>query len=315
MKISKILERAPWVEVVLRNIYWRTSFLHKFTSRQKANLEAYQARSDFDLDDLVSKLKGIGIKRDDVIIIHSSMHQFKRMGISAIDIINKLRNELCPEGTLVCPAFPLYPKEPKGVERITANISGETFLYDVQKSRPWTGELGSALMRIDGSRRSMHPLNSIIALGVHRDRIFSKEGPDRLDLPCGVNSSWKVLADMNAKILALGVDLAHSLTMIHVAEDCYENEWPIKNWYRSRVFQIKNGGNEWISKVRERQPRWSMSFAERKLSRDLFREKVAMKTYVGSLSISYTESATLLNFLNSKKTKGYPYYFTWLSRL
>ena len=57
------------------------------------------------------------------------------------------------------------------------------------------------------------------ALGPLAEQIIKNNLDGYEPLPCGVNSSWKFCADNNAKILALGVDMAHSLTMIHVAEE------------------------------------------------------------------------------------------------
>ena len=37
----------------------------------------------------------------------------------------------------------------------------------------------------------------------------------------------KQLAKHGAKIVAMGADLAHSLTMIHLAEDLKGNDWPV----------------------------------------------------------------------------------------
>jgi aminoglycoside 3-N-acetyltransferase len=170
-------------------------------------------------------------------------------------------------------------------------------------------------MKMPGARRSIHPLNSITACGAMVDRIFAKEKIDTLDLPCGPNSTWASLFHMNAKIIMLGVDLTHSLTMIHVAEDCYEAEWPVKGWYRERLFKIKNQGCEKLVTVRERHPKWAMSYAERKLSRDLYASGVANRCSVGSLEITVVESEKLIEFLNNRKKRAYPYHLTWLSNL
>lgn len=314
MSILKLLENLPRIEVLIRNLYWRFEFFQKLFLRPRGKIHC-QSSVRIDLNELIHKLILFGIEKDDIVIVHSSMQSFKRSGISANELIDKLLNDLCPDGTLVLPAFPLYAEEPKGINRINENISNKIFKYDVQKTRTWTGELGSAMMRMPGARRSIHPLNSIVAIGKNSDEIFANEDFESLDLPCGLNSTWRVLAEKNAKILALGVDLAHSLTMIHVAEDCYEKEWPIKDWYRDRLFQINNNNEQRIVKIRERHPRWSLSFAERKLSKDIFDNKIAEKIYLGDLEISYSESKELLNFLNDRKLLGYPYYLPWVSKI
>lgn len=169
-------------------------------------------------------------------------------------------------------------------------------------------------MKLPESRRSLHPLNTITAYGSAVKEIFANESIHNLDLPCGLNSTWAALAKLNSKIIMLGDDMAHSLTMIHVAEDCFEDSWPISDWYRYRNFTIVDQGIEYYVKVRERQPRWGMLYAERKLSFDLCSNGIAKSLRVGTLEVTVLESEALLDFLNSKKASGYPYYLVPLSR-
>ncbi len=315
MSINKILEYLPFAEAIARNLYWRIPIMQKIASRISKTQHATTMKNGFSIDGLIAELKRKGVLDNDVIIVHSNMKALAKSCLGPSEIIESFMQQLCPEGTLVCPTFPLYVKEPRGTERLTRDMSEVELVYNVQKSRPWTGALGQALMKTAGSRRSLHPLNTITAHGKAVNQIFANETIDSLDLPCGPNSTWAALAALNAKIVMLGVDMTHSLTMIHVAEDCYENDWPIKGWYRKRCFRVVDHGNEHRVEVRERHPRWALSYAERKLSRDLYSEGVASRTRVGSLDITILESKSLLDFLNNRKKSGYPYYLTWLSRL
>jgi aminoglycoside 3-N-acetyltransferase len=313
--MKKILAHFPQIEAILRNVYWRSAFiiniLEKFSSLQPRNLEF----SKFSIDDLIILLKNKGVNPNDIVVIHSSMKSISACGLGPKEVINKLMHDLIPYGTLVCPTFPIYPFEPKGKDRFTKDVSDIEFIYNVQKSRPWTGDLGRALMKMPGARRSIHPLNTITAYGASVDQIFEKESIETLDLPCGLNSTWAALSKLNAKIVMLGVDMTHSLTMIHVAEDCSEKQWPVKGWYRQRHFRIIDGGQENSVQVRERHPRWALSYAERKLSRDLYDSGIATLEQIGSMEVTVLESKPLLDFLDNRKQSAYPYYLTWLSSL
>lgn len=315
MDINKLFEKFPRAEALVRNLYWRIAFLQKAASGVKKGPAAPHAEGSFSDDELVAALRGLGVTEDDVVVVHSSMKQLAKSGLGPSGVIESLTRKLCPKGTLVCPTFPLYVDEPRGTERLTKDMSNVEFVYDVQKTRPWTGELGRALMKTPGARRSLHPLNTIAAYGAAVDRIFAKETIDSLDLPCGPDSTWAALADLNAKIIMLGVDMTHSLTMIHVAEDCHEAAWPVRGWYRNRIFRVIDNDKEYSVRVRERHPRWALSYAERKLSRDLYDSGIAKRVRVGSLEVTMLESKALLDFLDARKKSGYPYYFTWLSRL
>ena len=57
--------------------------------------------------------------------------------------------------------------------------------------------------------------------------------------------------------------------MIHVAEDLYENEWPVKDWYRNRQFRVIDNEFDKEVTIRERHPKWALFYAEREFSKDL----------------------------------------------
>lgn len=313
--MRKILEKFPWLEAIGRNVYWRSQTIQHLVSLTRKSQATDASVGGFSIEELMVTLKTMGITESDLIVVHSSMKNLAVCGLDANGIIECFMRHLCPKGTLVCPTFPLYAAEPKGKERLAKDMSNVELVYNVQKSRPWTGELGRALMKTPGARRSLHPLNTIAAYGAAVDKIFEKETIDSLDLPCGPESTWAALAGLNAKIVMLGVDMTHSLTMIHVAEDCHEAQWPVKDWYRDRTFRVIDGSKENRVKVRERHPRWALSYAERKLSRDLYANGIARRVQVASMDVTVLESKLLLDFLNRRKPFGYPYYLTWLSRL
>jgi aminoglycoside N3'-acetyltransferase len=313
--MKNFIELFPTIEAILRNIYWRSSFIINIVSKIHVFFPSKSISCDFFIKDLIVCLRDKGINPNDTVIVHSSMRSLAGCGLSPREVIEQLIQNLIPDGTLVCPTFPIYPGEPKGKDRFNKDMSDIELVYNVQKSRTWTGDLGRALMKMPGARRSIHPLNTITAYGASVAQIFQKESIETLDLPCGPNSTWASLANLNAKIVMIGVDMAHSLTMIHVAEDCFEEQWPVKGWYRKRVFRVVDGDKEDRVEVRERYPRWAFSYAERKLSRDLYISGTARRAKIGNLEVTVLESKCLLDFLNQRKQSGYPYFLTWLARL
>ena len=60
-------------------------------------------------------------------------------------------------------------------------------------------------MRHDGSIRSRHPLNTIVALGPHAKEMTQNNLTYDGQTACGDGSSWAYCFRKNAKILALGV--------------------------------------------------------------------------------------------------------------
>jgi aminoglycoside 3-N-acetyltransferase len=241
-------------------------------------------------------------------IVHASGLALRPTGLSPLEICAQLLDLLGPEGTLAMPAIPLYREEPTGPERLTDAICAKRLTYDVRKTPPWTGALPKALMSVVGAVRSRHPLNSMVAVGRHAVSMMQSNIAGGCPMACGPGSSWKFCADQNAIIVCLGVDTAHNLTMIHVAEDSWADQWPIPNWYRERMFHVKDGEFETDLTVLERRPHWAICYGERTLQKDLTAHGIIKVAFVGELRIEVCESAALIEFLNSRKFRGYPYW-------
>jgi aminoglycoside N3'-acetyltransferase len=308
------LASFPQLEAVARNIYWRSSILRNIYQECKYK-KLNHASPSVCPKTLIAEFRRMGIQPNDTLIIHSDSGKMKATGLGVVGVLDMFLTDVCPLGTIVCPTFPYYSTAPKGVDRLKDSYQDIELTYDVQRTLPWTGFLGLALMGLSGAKRSIHPLNTITAYGAEVSRIFAKEKITNLDLPCGPNSSWASLYEMGAKIITLGVDMVHSLTMIHVAEDCFESDWPIKDWYIRKKFKIINKSQVHLVTVRERHPRWALSLAERKLTSDLYGLGIANRSRIGDIDISVLDSRSLIKFLNTRKGAGYPYYLPWLSRV
>jgi len=269
-----------------------------------------EGERSFSLQALSDAIREHGIAPGDILIVHSSMQGLAPTGAAPDEIIDMLLDLVGTDGTLVMPAIPKYREASTGVERISQDLSQTVWTYDVQRTPPWTGLLPHKLMKRPGAIRSRFPLNTVVALGKHARAMMVHELDTPGATPCGPSSAWAYCANRNAKILMLGVDLAHSLTMIHVAEDCNEDRWPVAGWYRPRQFLVKDQGRETLVNVRERHPKWAMHYGERKLNADLLRGGVARQTRLESLPIISLESQALLRFLGARISSGYP-YFLW----
>lgn len=310
-KLLSIIGPFPRLEVLLRNIYWNYPAVHGALIKLKKGLFNTRITPDdakFTLLDLKAEIEKHGIVPGSILIVHSAMTTFRHNGITEKMLIDMFLEILGPKGTLVLPAIPRYREAPEGIDRITKDISGEVWTYDVQKTLPWTGTLPFVLMRTQGAKRGRHPLNTVVAKGAEVDKLFERELSVEGALPCGPESPWAYCWNKNAKILALDVDLAHSLTMIHVAEDCFEDTWPIPNWYRNRTFNVVDEGNATFVTVRERCPKWAKHIAERKLARDMRTLGLSHTSELGGASITSIESSELIEFLSSKRAQGFPYY-------
>lgn len=314
--LTKLFERSPLLEVVVKNLYWR--LLVPAFSRQIEKIMAGRRRAsalaakgqestEFDFGEVLGTLRSAGIVPGDILIVHSSMNELRGCGLDPKSIVRSLKDLVGDTGTLAMPAFPIIKGQPAGAALFDDKAFEPVLTYDVKRSPPWTGALPKALLAIDGAIRSLHPANSMVAWGPHAMAMMKENIAKPDATPCGQGSSWEYCWRNNAKIVALGVDLAHSLTMIHVAEDAFEAQWPVRNWYRRCTFKIINRGNSEVVNVRVRRHGWSIFYAERSFAADMMRFGVAQNYKVGPLRISVCSSTTLIDYLRTHPRSEYPY--------
>lgn len=305
--IDKVLSVSPHLEVIIRNVYWHLSPLVKWFNRQKAVKKTQPPR--ISSRELITHLQSLGVKAGDLLIMHSAFSTLKGANETPEEIIHQLMLFLGPEGTLALPSIPYYKDAPDITQIMTADVSDLVLDYDPLTTPAWTGALPNALCRLPGAVRSLFPLNSMVALGPLARPMMENNLAGDLPLPCGMQSSWYFCYRHHAKIVAVGADLARSLTMIHVAEDMWDENWPVPGWYRIRKFRVKIDGTFRNVSVRERHPKWSMHYAERTLSKDLIKKGITLKKPLNGVNIELLTSRELVDYLNSRNHNAYPYYF------
>jgi aminoglycoside 3-N-acetyltransferase len=314
----KVLSLSPWLEVGIKSLYWRSSFFNQLLhrkARQRKTGRSQNIASPVEFAHVLEALDTLGAGRTGLMIVHSSAAALAPTRLTPKELCNGLLTYLGPQGTLAMPAIPLFREEPSGVARLGNAICNQRLNFDVRRTPPWTGALPKALMGLPGAVRSRHPLNTMVALGPHAEEMMARNIDGPRPMPCGPQSSWKYCADHDAMIVCLGVDSAHSLTMIHVAEDCWSEQWPVPKWYRERLFHVKDGDFEVDLTVVERHPRWAINYAERTLQKDLLKLGIIKVQVVGGIRIEVCSSARLIEYLCSKRRSGYPYWVPFWDRL
>ncbi len=312
--VSKLLARFPAVEVGARLLYWRVAPLRRLGDALRKQVRARRKAAappgpqPIAMDAVLAALRDLGVGAGDILIVHSSYSALKPTGLSPDAINAALAELLGPTGTLAMPAIATIAHEPQGDAKFDDAAYDRLFTYDPKSRRIQTGALPSALMATPDAHRSLFPGNSMVALGPDAEAMMAGNIAGDLPTPCGPTSSWAYCYRKNAKIAAIGVDLVHSLTMIHVAEDAFEEEWPVPGWYRRRRFLIKDPAAPREVEIRERKHGWSQYYAERRFSRDLHHAGIARTALVGDLPIHVCDSARLVAFLRSHRPGPYPYF-------
>lgn len=308
--ITKVFAVSPYIEIFGRYIYWKNiSWFRKYgkKSRKRAALSSNRTT---DFSKILDWLKQQGVRKSNTLLIHSAYEPLKSTGLTPEAIVQELIATVGENGTVCMPAIPILPKPKQSSKGTTGrDDTGKVLKYNVQSKRIKTGALPQYLLTHPHAHRSRHPINTMAAVG-HRAHHYMENNLDgQSPLPCGTSSSWAKVAQDNAWVIGLGTDLTHSLTMIHVAEDLLDQNWPIPNWYEEKKFEIKDENFKEICVLRERLQKWgAFHFAERTLCKDLINNRILKTTVIDGIVVEILSSNELLAYLQQKNKSGYPYY-------
>lgn len=314
------MAHSATLEVGIRYAYWHVSPLHQAlagsTQPPGDYSEPAQGLRDHPAD-LLNRLQENGISRGSLLLMHSSDDAVAHLGFTPTQFNDLILQHLGPSGSLVVPTFPIYKDEPSGLEWMRGRVAEKPLVFDARRTVPWTGLQGFDLMRRKESRRSLFPINTLTAIGPAANMMFARELEPSLPTACGPGSAWFYCVEHGAKVLMIGLDVAHSMTLNHVAEDAFEEQWPVSDWYRRRRFRLLASGMEIDLVARERRPRWAVHYAEGRLNADMQKAGVVTHLRVGGVECAVLDARQYLHFLFSKRQVNptYPYFLIPTRRL
>ncbi len=296
-----ILERWPWLEVQVRKCSAKLSFLKSiYKALRKKKKQDTGKQEQVAGKELVDYLKSLGIKKGDILIVHSSYRPLKCFGMKPNEIIEMLKEIIGSEGTLVMPSFALFPEEISGTFDETSH---KQFIYDVNSSEAWTGIITDLFWREEDVVRSHYPDNPLAAWGKYSTEMFAEE--EEGDLALGPNSAWKFCAEHNAKVLFLGVPALDSITEIHLPEDNLDKDWPVKGWFKERHYKIVDGEKETERNTRIRKQFWSKYATEFRCSYVLRKQGVLKEELFHNVAISYIPDLKVFEeFITQRALQG-----------
>lgn len=307
--LRSIVGISPHVEVLFRKLYWNNvKILRRF--KPKASISS-KKKVSISFDKILDILKFNGIGTGDLLILHSSFGALKPSGKSPDQIIDALIKLLGDDGTLAMPVIRVFDNEPNVYEILKVNLQKIKCTYDVAFSPIWTGVLPITLSKRKNVVISRFPLNPMAAIGKLAKPMMENNLTGDILLPHGENSSWKFCLDHQAFIVGIGVDLAHSLTMLRTYEECNFSSWPVKNWYNERQYNIVD--NEFVTsvKVLERKPHWGMLYLlQINMRKDLIKNKILNTFVVDGVPVEIINSQKLYAYFKERNLsqKGYPYF-------
>ncbi len=158
----------------------------------------------------------IGLKKGDVVFIHSSLENLNP-GFSEFSLIDILLEIVGDQGTLV---FPCWHFDYRAEDYLKKDE-----LFDVKKSPTVMGFLPGLACRYEKSFRSLHPTSSCVAIGKYAEEITRDH--HKTIYPCDENSPFCKIVNYFGKIIGLGVS-TYNLSFVHSAEDIMKSEFPVK---------------------------------------------------------------------------------------
>lgn len=157
----------------------------------------------FTREDLQRDMQKMGLKKDDTVLIHTSLRAVGEIENGADGLIDAFCDYLC-DGLFLVPTH------------TWDSVTAKNPVYDVRKSVPCIGTLPRiAAFRPDGVR-SLHPTHSIWAHGRRAKEFIA--GEENASSPAPVGFAWDRLADEGAKILLIGVTHNRN-TFIHSVDE------------------------------------------------------------------------------------------------
>ena len=155
---------------------------------------------------LTKDLQQSGLVPEQTVLVHSSMKSIGEVENRANTVLDVLMDYFGQAGLLVFPTL------------TWSNVNAAQPLFSVLDTPSVVGILPQLFRQRPGVIRSLHPSHSLAAFG--QDAGVFCAGHERFQSPCARQSPWGRLYDRNAKILFLGVSIAHN-TFLHAVEEWF----------------------------------------------------------------------------------------------
>jgi len=171
-------------------------------------------------------LTKLEIKNGSTVFIHSSTDNLN-ISFNPVRLLEILLETVGGSGTLV---FPCWQFSYRAEDYLK---SGKVF--DVRRSPSALGMLTEIARRYPGAQRSIHPTNSIVAIGKNAAEITGSHHEDIY--PCGEKSPYYRVMQSGGVIAGIGVN-ANFMSFVHCPEDVLKDKFPVKTRL-DQVFEAK----------------------------------------------------------------------------
>lgn len=158
----------------------------------------------------------LGVGQGAVVFAHISLNGMN-LAFPFSEVLPLLREMVGPQGTLLFPSTHLRGRaEPLLRQGLT---------FDARRSITTMGVIAELARRLPGAVRSLHPTNSVAALGPLAQALTATHSHSIY--PCGAESPYYKITAHAGRIVGLGVSTS-SLTFVHCVEDILQAAFPVE---------------------------------------------------------------------------------------
>ncbi|PCJ52415.1 MAG: hypothetical protein COA79_23995 [Planctomycetota bacterium] len=158
-------------------------------------------------DKIKEDIISLGIKRGDLLLVHSSLSSIGFVDGGADTVITCLLEVIGEKGTLLMPAFQ------GGSEFVILSemVSGKRDPFDLRTDSSELGKITEVFRQKKGVVRSISPTHSTCGIGPLATEIF--EGHSQCKITTGLGSPYEKICLLHGKILLLGVGHGANTTL------------------------------------------------------------------------------------------------------
>ena len=130
-------------------------------------------------EDIKRGLKKLGLKKGDLVLVHSSLSSFGYVVGGANTMIDALLETVGHKGTVVVPTL-------TGSEKLSVNNPP---VFDPENTLCWTGKIPETFRKRKEAIRSLHPTHSVAAIGAMAKELLRDH--EKSITPCGESSPYR----------------------------------------------------------------------------------------------------------------------------
>lgn len=234
-------------------------------------------------EDIKRQLKGMGLRADNTVLVHSSMKSIGEVDGRADAVLDAFI-EYFSDGLLV---FPTHTWR---------QINDEYNVFNPTTEPACVGILPNLFMKRPGVVRSWHPTHSVAAIGRGAEEYV--KGEEQWDTPCSRGGCYGRLYDLGAKILFVGCSLKTNTT-IHGVEEW--NGIPNRLTETHQLLKIRTPDGRLIDRPSRRHyhPSGDISQSHDKIEEALLKTGIAWVGRIGDAKTYVCDARPMVDLVSS----------------